>query len=63
MTAYFLLACEICNAHCDIGQKLVPSQLIACFLSIAVGLILLVHEGLWLSMTTSRPRTSLVSLS
>lgn len=33
MTAYILLACEICNAHCDMGQKLVPSQLIACFLS------------------------------
>lgn len=31
MTAYILLGCEICNAHCDIGQKLVPSQLIACF--------------------------------
>lgn len=63
MTAHVLLACEMCNAHCENGPKLVPSQLIACFLSAAVCLMLLVREGLWLSMTTSRPRTSLIALS
>lgn len=62
MTAYVLVACEMCTAHCDNGPKLVPSQLIACFQSAAVCLMLLVREGLWLSMTTSRPRTSFISL-
>lgn len=63
MTAYVLLAREMCNAHCDNGPKSVPSQLIACFQSAAVCLMLLVREGLRLSMTTSRPRTLLIALS
>lgn len=39
MTAYILLACEMCDAQRDIAQKLVPSQLIARSLLIAVCLL------------------------